>query len=476
MSAAPTDAELEQEVQGLPLTGYGAPYSFMRNLVLAVTKPADARKFLANLHASDLLDFGGKCTGWPEGAGVNLGFTYEGLRTLGAPAHILALLKEKSPAFSDGAALRAARYLGDTGVSAVERWKRVFQRQAAHVWITIHADDMLALEGATGRLREFPGATTGLAGWQHPDGVPDGEHLTVPNDKKARFVHFGFRDNLTRPSILDKDEKLPKGKVQGDEFGLPPGELLLGYPNHSEANVWVSEETAADVASFLRNGTFGVLRQIEQDEAAFNDFLDVQVQALANHSGIPAPQAFLKAKLCGRWPNGMPLLPGVTVEPAWQPDQRIDFEHDEGGFGCPFGAHIRRANPRDSFLKPKHHRILFRRSIPYGPRYPGTSDDIERGLVGVFFCGRVDDQFELLVSEWLEKNPLGPPNPGRAKDPLSGHHDDLDAGFHIPQAGGPPVILKGFEPFTRTRGTLYALFPSRKALSTIAVGESWRPA
>jgi deferrochelatase/peroxidase EfeB len=471
MSAAPTDKELEREVQGLPLTGYGAQYAVMRNLVLTVTKPTEARRFLAKLHASDWLDFGGKKTGWPKVAGVNIGFTCEGLRLLGAPNKVLDLFRKKSPGFSEGAPLRGPRFLGDAGVSAVERWKSVFQLRAAHVWIAINAGDGPSLERATSHLRALEGAS-GLAGWDSLDAVPDGEQLFDRGDREKRLVHFGFRDNLTQPSILEPDDKVQTASV----VALPAGDLLLGYPNSLGANVWAPEGTARDLEQFVRNGAFGILRQIEQDEAAFNDFLDAQCKEWKGRTGYWfVTTDYLKAKLCGRWPGGAPIQKEDLEEPAgWRPPGKdFDFSKDEDGFGCPFGAHIRRANPREDPLMPRVKRPLFRRSIPYGPRYQGERDRVERGLVGIFFCSHIDEQFELLVSEWLEKNPLGPKNAGRAKDPLSGHHDEADAAFHIPLQRAAPIVLKGFRDFVRTRGTLYALFPSQRALQSIASG-AWR--
>jgi deferrochelatase/peroxidase EfeB len=471
MSAAPTDSDLKNEAQGLPLTGYGAAYAVMRNLVLTVTKPGEARTFLGKLNASKWLDFGGKTTGWPEVAGVNIGFTCEGLRVLGAPSKLLELFRKKSPAFWEGAPVRGARFLGDAGVSAVERWKSVFQLPAAHVWIAINAADRQALEHATSSLRELDGAS-GLAGWRSSDAVPDGEQLFEGGDRDKRFVHFGFRDNLTQPSILKPDRKPETASV----VVLPAGDLLLGYPNSQQANVWSPDGTARELVAFVRNGTFGVLRQIEQDEAAFNEFLAAQCGEWKGRTGywFVTPD-YLKAKLCGRWPGGAPIEPEHLEEPAdWIPPGPVfDFTKDKEGFGCPFGAHIRRANPRGDPLMPPVKRPLFRRSIPYGPRYQPGTESLERGLVGIFFCAHIDEQFELLVSEWLEKNPLGPKNTGRAKDPLSGHHDEVDAAFHIPLQRASPIVLKGFRDFVRTRGTLYALFPSRRALQAIAVG-TWR--
>jgi deferrochelatase/peroxidase EfeB len=469
MTAAPTDSDLSSEVQGLPLTGYGADYAAMRNLVLTVTKPAEARRFLGKLHASEWLDFGGKRTGWPEVAGVNIGFSCEGLRMLGAPTRLLELFRKKSPAFWQGAPVRGARFLGDAGVSAAERWNSVFRLQTAHVWIAINAADRPALEHATNSLCALDGAS-GLTGWRSPRGIPDGEHLLDPSDPKKRFVHFGFRDNLTQPSILP-----PDGKPTAAVVVLPAGDLLLGYPGSQDANVWAPRGTAPELEGFVRNGTFGILRQIEQDEAAFNDFLAARCKEWSGRTGywFVTPD-YLKAKLCGRWPGGAPIEPEALKEPTdWIPPGReFDFTDDKEGFGCPFGAHIRRSNPRGDPLMPPVKRPLFRRSIPYGPRYQAGTESVERGLVGIFFCGHIDEQFELLVAEWLEKNPLGPKNTERAKDPLSGHHDEADAAFHIPLQRAAPIVLQGFRDFVRTRGTLYALFPSRGALRAIA-GE-WR--
>ena len=85
----------------------------------------------------------------------------------------------------------------------------------------------------------------------------------------------------------------------------------------------------------------------------------------------------------------------------------------------------------------------------------------QRGLIGLFFCSSIEDQFEHVMSEWVEKMPMGPPSRGNAKDPLVGNNDDRELTFHIPVPNGPGFSLDGFAPFVTTHGTLYALFPSR---------------
>ncbi|MFL6692532.1 MAG: Dyp-type peroxidase, partial [Ramlibacter sp.] len=458
------EATLDTQVQGLPLTGYNAQR--MRTLLLTVTDAARAREFVGSLLRERLLSFGrtGKAAGG-HACAVNIGFTFQGLQAIGAPADVLAVLRDKSPAFADGAALRAARFLGDAGESAVERWDPAFDARRVHVWISIHGPDAAEIDETVAALLRLRGAGEGLAGWEPAEDLPDGQQLRDPDDPKARRVHFGFRDNITKPSILDAQRKLV-ARAGGDAFKPRPGELLLGYPDNDGADLWTAAGTTEDVAQFLRNGSFGILRKIEQHEARLDRYLERQADRsrAAGHAFVTP--TWLKAKMCGRWPNGAPVLPGETEEPPSPTAERIariDFQQDSRGYGCPFGAHIRRTNPRTDPLMPARDRALFRRGIPYG-----AVGEKDVGLLGVFFCARIEDQFEHLVSEWLEKNPMGPPNRGRAKDPLSGNHDEPQAKFHIPLAGEQTIALDDFEPFVRTRGTVYALFPSQHALKVIA--------
>ncbi|MBA2963113.1 MULTISPECIES: patatin-like phospholipase family protein [Ramlibacter] len=463
------DALLEKEVQRLALTGYNAPR--MRTLLLAVTDAARARKFLANLLDAQLLAFGARGTARGLDCGINIGFTHQGLRALGAPASVLVAFRDKSPAFAEGADVRAARHLGDAGESAAERWDAVFHHDRAHAWIAIHGNDAATLDEAVRRLRQLRGAD-GLAGWEPAAALPDGQQLRDDQDPRATRVHFGLRDGITRPSILDRQRLLGRPGPDGQAFRPRPGELLLGYPNNDGADLWTAGKTPDDVAHFLRHGSFGVLRKLEQHECRLQRYLDGKAAELRAAGHAFVTPTWLKAKMVGRWPNGAPVLPGETEEPP-APDAarlaQVDFEQDREGLGCPFGAHMRRANPRTDPLMPQRDRTLFRRGIPYG----AVGDD-EVGLFGLFFCARIDDQFEHLVSEWLEKNPMGPPNRGRAKDPLVGRHDEPQAQFLIPLPGGRQIALDGFEAFVRTRGTLYALFPSRRALETLAAGATLR--
>ena len=451
---AELSADERPEVQRLALSGY--PFDCSDHLVLRVKDADRARAFLAELWLRGYVTFGDHDA--KKGA-INIGFTYRGLEALGLPDLYLHELQQKAGAFCMGARNRAAHRLGDTGQSAAERWDEpMFDTDHAHVVMSIHGRDRHAVDEIVNRLMEAPAAQQGFnANWGKCR-LP-AEHLSHggedSQDRKIRFVHFGYRDNIARP-IIARASVAREGQCHN------PGELLLGYPNDENFNRWDDGQTSANVVRFFRNGSFAAFRKIEQHEDRFNKFLDEEVERLKeDHPRVTTD--YLKAKLCGRWPNGVPVEPNVYVEPKLTADPRddFDFRKDPHGFGCPFGAHIRRANPRGDQIAPGRLRPLFRRGMPY-------TTDKERGLMGLFFCASLEDQFEHVMLEWVEKKPMGPPNPGDAKDPLIGQHDEVDSVFCIPQQGRADVELQHFKPFVTTRGTLYVLFPSCSALREIA--------
>ena len=197
-----------------------------------------------------------------------------------------------------------------------------------------------------------------------------------------------------------------------------------------------------------------------QDTAGFDSFVHNQT----------LPPATVRAKLLGRWDNGQVVspLPAALPQPASRAGlNNFDFHNDPHGLGCPFGAHIRRMHPRADPVVPVRQRPLVRRGIPYGPT-AATDPTAERGLLGLFFCASLEDQFEHLLAEWGNKNPFGVPNPSTAKDPLIGNHEGDGGVFAIPTATGAQSQLRGFTPFVTTKGTLYSFFPSLPSLAILA--------
>jgi len=302
--------------------------------------------------------------------------------------------------------------------------------------------------------------------FQDWDDSLDGEHLT--NDPNYRKVHFGFRDLIAQPAIRGLHPQ--KNKMH------EPGEFLLGYRNDHGFNPWLLIDPAsllerwlplsAAERKFFLNGSFAALRKMEQDEAEFR----AQIKGWCDTHEVG--EEYIKAKIVGRWADGRLIQPGEMEPPKGQPPADLDdfdFAHDREGLGCPFGSHVRRMNPREDRVVPARKRTLIRRGMPYGPLFDKRPNE-KRGLLGLFFCASLEDQFEHLVGEWGDANPMGPPNRGTAKDPFIG--SDQAGIFDIPMPGDELRPLDGFKPFVTTRGTLYAFFPSMAALRAIASGKA----
>ena len=459
------------------LVAYGYKQNCSRHFVLEVVEPAKARAFVASLvdggyitdassgieHLRGLKDQG-RCA-------VNIGFTYRGLEKLGLPVTYLYVFREKAAAFTEGAFLRAARHLADTGPSAAEWWQPIFrEHRYAHVLLCLHADEVKVLKTVSKTLGNLPGAD-GLK-W---NASFHAQHLgTDPDNRRA---HFGMRDGIANPFIRGFHEGKPECKLH------EPGELLLGYPNDNDFNPWLLVNpwplpnpwllpAAKFDPLFFRNGSFAAFRQMEQNVKKFYDF----VACWAARLGVS--EAYVKAKMAGRWESGNLIKPGELKDRAKADDDQdgFDFREDREGEGCPFGAHIRRMNPRADLVVPFRRRPLMRRGMPYGPAYKDKERrGIKRGLLGLFFCASLEDQFEHLLAEWGNANPMGPYNRGDAKDPLMGNHENRETVFDITMPDEGFRQLYGLTPFVTTRGTLYAFFPGCDALAMIPKIAGARP-
>src|SRR6202008_1345058 len=105
---------------------------------------------------------------------------------------------------------------------------------------------------------------------------------------------------------------------------------------------------------------------------------DRYVERQAHKADMTAEE--LAAKIIGRWKDGTPVAQ-TRLEPDIAANRRrandFRYQDDAHGFGCPLGAHVRRANPRDSLPggaeRTMRHRII-RRGMPYG-RWDGTGED-----------------------------------------------------------------------------------------------------
>ena len=405
---------------------------------------------------------------------VALGLTYAGLLELPVPRHVRLVLRQRATAFCEGAAARAAQRLGDCGANAPRWWDEAFDAQTLRFMVTLHADDEKTLDQATEEIEQA------LGGGGSPIVLKqiDGAWIDRPDGEEGQWVHFGLRDGLSHLRLRGHGRS---GAMP--DAGVAAGELLLGHPREHGDNPWLlARQRSQLLRDLFLDGSFGVLRKIEQHVAPFEAHVKQVAAALERQWPIGRPKpadwpAYVKAKFCGRWPDGRAFGGAPWVAPGGDknaPPDRLDFSGDPQGFGCPFGAHVRRLNPRSAGAESADAvvharlRVLARRGRPYGTaNWEGTEDGIERGLLGLFFCASLEDQFEHLLGHWADAVPLGLPDRGRAKDPLAGAHEDPAARFDIPLQDRPVPVLPALPAFVRTRGTAYAFYPGRRGLQLL---------
>jgi deferrochelatase/peroxidase EfeB len=469
-----------EQIQGFVLRGYRQ--SFVRYFALSVVNLQAAQTFLTGLAART--GDGPKITSadpWltkPDTC-LNIGFTWRGLKTFKLPADSLASFSDNmfSLPFTQGAVARAPA-IGDIGQSDPAGWR--IDDTRFDVMLALYALTDKALEdGCTALAAAFE------AGFGPLDKVPtfDSQELEDGN------VYFGYKDGIAQPIIAGSPFA---SEPDGDQAQADPGAFMLGTATPGSFYASVPAPRPARLGLY---GTFAAFRLLVQDV----DGYDAQIAALAPAFGQafgitdPAVQiAGLKAKLCGRWPNGTPLamfpIQGDKMPPALPPQRINDFNYNptdpnappDKGQDCPFGAHIRRCNPRDSNNvagDAVNHRIL-RRAMAYQLPYDANNRDTgERGLVGLFCGASLMLQFEFLMKTWIN-NPSGFGPVIDQADPVMGTNMTPPA----PAPGQPTPSFRETMPtsaterrtsftlnsFTHTKASAYLFFPGIEGVAWIA--------
>jgi Dyp-type peroxidase family len=379
-----------------------------------------------------------------QDAWVSVAFTYQGLKALGVPQESLDTFPR---AFREGMAARA-ELIGDVGESAPVHWEAPFGTGDVHIALSALASDgaqlSKKLEQARVAFEDTPGVQVI---WQQ-------EVRQLPTGRTT----FGFRDGISHPNI--EGVGLPGSNPQ--EAPLKAGEFILGYPDETGN---LPPMPAPDVLG--RNGTYAAVRKAHTNVAAWRRFLRA-------NSSSAEEEALLAAKMVGRWPSGAPLAltpehddPELAADPH-RVNNFLYREHDDRGYRCPAGAHIRRANPRDSTIigDARMHRLI-RRGTTYGPPLPEgvlEDDGADRGLVGVFLGAHLERQFEFIKAEWInDGNFIGYPG---EKDAVAGHHGGTGT-LTIPEK---PIRrrLRNLPSFVVTRGGEYCFVPGLRALRWLA--------
>jgi len=469
--------ELE-DIQGYIIRGY-ARMSYSRFVLLHVPREHhDAHRWIASIadgittaaHISKKQDIPPTC--------LNIALTAVGLKALG-------LQKENVDSFNlefrEGMVTpHRKRLLGDFDDSDPSKWDwGSTEKQAVHIILMIFGKDKDTCLEYFDKLRSDY-ISNGLQEVLQLDGQ------TLPKNKE----HFGFRDGISQPVIIGS------GRIGPDNNMIKAGEFILGYENEygvfpdtplvrkeqGNMNLLSSDAGGSGYKDLGRNGSFLVLRQMEQDVEAFWDFMNEKTKNPDGSVNVDE-SAKLAAKMMGRWPSGAPITKYPDKDPGVLSDDD-DFgyhQNDPDGLKCPHGSHLRRCNPRDSFednsakesLELSNRHRIIRRARLYGQPYVGSPLDRKpEGKVGLLFnCFNADisRQFELIQYTWANSTKVK--QLYNDPDPIIGTrqsaHDGLPQNFTI-QACPVNKTVTGLKRFVTIKGGGYFFFPSITAIRYLA--------
>jgi len=486
------------DVQGLLRFGYGkmteASYA-----LLAVKDVRAARLWLSTAPVTNAVEMS-----VPPTAALQIAFSAAGLAALGTDKAVLAGF---SPEFLTGMTEESrSRRLGDVGANAPTKWDWGYAGKLPHLMIMFFAEpgglDSLMRDSMSDLWKEAF-EELGLLGTANFNGVEP----------------FGFTDGISQPQI-DWARQRDVTSAQVDYSNVVAlGEFLLGYRN--EYNKYtdrplvdagtasaglLSAEDAPDKKDVGRNGTYLVMRQLRQDVRSFWQFVNQR------SNGDVAKADMLAAALVGRTKAGDPLvpiqerhIPGIgEKKPDEIPKNQFTFDQDPMGVKCPFGAHVRRANPRiadypgrptglrrlvaaigfgpsgfqdDLMSSVRFHRIL-RRGREYGPglspqdaMHPAPPNEPDRGLHFICLNANISRQFEFLQNAWIMNTKFA--GMTGESDPLLGSREPIPGcpvtgDFMIPRENGSPRRVSGLPQFVTVRGGAYFFLPGLRALRYIA--------
>ncbi len=374
------------DVQGLVLRGYDA-LRYANYILLQIADVERAKAWMSGLEPT-------RATESPNDQAMHIALTAAGLTKLGVAAYELGTF---SIPFQQGlVAEHRSRILGDVGSNSPGSWGwggtaasspdvllLLFDAQQDH----LSTRSSQVTEAATGcRILQILEART-------------------PDDGRD---HFGFMDGISQPKI----RQAPKADGTSD---VDAGEFVLGYPDsRGEVQPVPTLGSASEAKDPVgENGTYLVLRQIEQHVDAFHQWFE-------RRGGGASNRELAAAKLIGRWRDGRPLVDSGSSSGAPTPNAYFDFSRDRFGLQCPLGAHVRRANPRDDLRGSdqsdnesaklsktivSHHRII-RRGRIYGRLWRPSAEEPQpdssaRGLYFMCLNASISNQFEFIQQAWL---------------------------------------------------------------------------
>jgi deferrochelatase/peroxidase EfeB len=491
------------DIQGIVRFGYGSltDASFF---LLTIREAKAARAWLATAPISTAV----KCKTAPDTA-MQVAFTVDGLRALGMSEEVV---EGFAPEFLSGMGRNSSRSrrLGDVGANSPEYWRWGNAEKLPHIMVMFYA-----------RQGQLQGWIQSIQNNHWTDGFDSMDCLTTVD--LDNHEPFGFTDGVSQPT-LDWERERDPGQDE-IEYGnlVSLGEFLLGYPNEYGkytdrpllpasdplADLLPPAEDAPNKRDLGRNGSYMVFRQLEQDVRGFWQFANVQAA-----SDPKARKAFAES-MVGRHMDGGPLellqvgpIPGIEKKVPEQ--NNFTYDADPDGTRCPFGAHVRRTNPRNPDLPGRPSDVVskllrmlgfgntefrydieastrFHRLLRRGREYGGallTPDQAiadgsatgEYGLNFICIVANITRQFEFVQNSWLRNTKFDALT--EESDPLIGDRQPI-AGcpltntFSIPQEHGVRERAVKLPQFITVRGGAYFFLPSLSSLRYLAaLGES----
>jgi deferrochelatase/peroxidase EfeB len=471
--AAPGELESSQ----IPTLVYGGLSNLACAHAMAVRwgRADDAKEWL--MSQLDVVSYGPRITG---NDALVLGFTACGLRKLGLPS---SALSDFPFAFLQGMAARGhllGDFDGEKPHQERPRWGLDREQAIDMLCIKYTADTADLQDWVEKMSTRFNCAKHGHV-VVYSRRMADLPQKAEGERRPPSFDAFGFRDGISQPIVRGTKNWVAAKNAM---HVINPGEIVLGYRDNLGH---IAPTPRCDGFDYGRNGSFLVARELAMDTAGFDDFVAQQARRLETNDGGTPNQKVLKerkewvmAKMVGRWRDGTPLVRWPD-QPPWYgkfmvdrhqvqnalPDNDFLFgKEDANGLRCPFGAHIRRANPRDG-LNPgsdveldisNRHRIL------RVGRHTPIDGDRPAGMLFMCLNSDIERQFEFLQQTWL----LGPNFHGldHEFDPLLGPGGD-DQALAVPTASGT-VRIEPLRRFSTTLGGGYFFLPSKSCLALLA--------
>lgn len=445
-----------EDVQGLVFSGYNKVMKYSSYYLLKIEDADKVRSWLKTLSDEKRITNGShRGTTWC----LNLAFSFDGFAKLGLANDSF------EQAFREGMnSKRRSTVLGDQGENHPEFWQWGHADKSVDMLLMLYSKNA-AIHEERINAEELAFNTGGIHLIERLDAV---RPIDAGGFTKE---HFGFADGVSDPVV----EGFPKTSLKTTATNpqapqiIPAGEFLLGYPNGYDGKITAIPNAGSLADKFGINGTYLVFRQLQQDVKGFWSFINGE----AARQGID-PE-YLAAKFVGRWKNGAVVSPGEATAPATVSND-FDFRDDPNGTGCPFGSHVRRANPRgtglgetieDSLKVANRHRLL-RRGRSYGNFLENPVDDggdKNRGLFFICLNANIERQFEFVQHTWI--NSIKFNGLYDEDDPLIGTHGSSKPGFTRSFTVQDEPLRRricNFQEYVTLRGGGYFFLPGIKAL------------